>query len=57
MTPTTAEQVVLNEQRWQAWMEKGKRQDEAMSRKVKLLAGIVLPLIVIGLAFYLSPVR
>ena len=57
MTSTTAEQVVLNEQRWQEWMEKGKRQDEAMSRKVKLLAGVVLPLIVIGVAFYLSPIR
>jgi hypothetical protein len=54
MTPT---QPVLKDAVWQAWIEKGRRHDRAMARKFKVVAGIVLPLVVLGMAFYLFSVK
>lgn len=53
MTPTTSEQAVINEGRWQEWLEKGKLHDKAVARKFKLAAGIVLALAILGVALYL----
>ncbi|HTA47434.1 MAG TPA: hypothetical protein VK789_33560 [Bryobacteraceae bacterium] len=57
MTPATAEQTVINEARWQEWMEKGKRHERAAARKFKIAAAIVLPLFAIGVAFYLLSIK
>ena len=48
MTPTTTEQPVLNEERWNEWIEKGKRHNLATARKFRIALAIVLP--VAGLA-------
>lgn len=58
MTPTISpEQAVVNENRWQEWIEKGKRHDKALARKFKLAVGIVLPLFILGAAFYLFSIK
>jgi hypothetical protein len=54
MTPT---QSVTKDAVWQAWIEKGKRSDRATARKFKIAAGIVLPLLILGIVFYLSSVK
>ena len=51
MTPSTAEPVVLNEEKWNAWLAKGKRRDKATARKFRIVAGVVLPLIVVVAVF------
>jgi hypothetical protein len=57
MTPATAEPPVVKDAVWQAWIEKGIRHDRATARKIKVLAGIFLPLAVLGIALYLSSVK
>jgi len=50
-TPTN-DQAVVNEKIWLAWVQENKLSEEATARKLKLLAGIVLVLLVLGSAFY-----
>ena len=57
MTPATAELPVVKDAVWQAWIEKGERNDRATARKFKVVAGIFLPLAVLGIAYYLSSVK
>lgn len=58
MTPAiTPEQAVLNQSRRQEWIEKGKRHDKALARKFKLVVGIVLPLFILGTAYYLFSIK
>jgi hypothetical protein len=54
MSPPTDEQAVINEATWQAWLEKGKRSEQATARKFKVVAGIVVPLLALGIAYFLS---
>jgi hypothetical protein len=57
MSPTTTEQAVLNEAVWQAWIEKGKRREQATARKFKLVAGVVLPFVILVVAFYFFSIK
>lgn len=52
MTPTTDEQAVINEATWQAWLLKGKRREQATARKFKMVAGIAIPLLAVGIGCY-----
>ena len=56
MTPTGLGQSLTKDAAWQAWIEKGLRHDRAMARKLKILAAIVLPLLILGIAFYIFSV-
>jgi hypothetical protein len=53
MTPTTAEQALVNEERWQKWVAKGKAHDKATARKFKRVAGVVLILAALAIVYYL----
>ena len=57
MTPATAGRPVAKDAVWQAWIAKGKRNDQATARNFKAVAGIVLPLVILGIAFYLFSVK
>jgi hypothetical protein len=57
MTPTTTEQLAINEARWQEWLDKGVRNDRATARNLKIVMGIFIPLAIIGIVFYLSSVK
>lgn len=57
MTPGTPQQSVTKDAVWQAWIEKGLRHDRAMARKFKVVAGIVLPLLALGIAYYLFAIK
>jgi len=57
MTPATVEQPVLNEAVWQAWIEKGRRHEQAEARKFKVAAGILVPLVILAIAFYLFSMK
>lgn len=39
------EEVVLSEERWRAWVEKGRRHDREVARKVRIAFGV---LVVVG---------
>ena len=50
MTPApteTTEQPEAKDAVWEAWLEKGRRNDRATARKFKLAAGIALPLVIL----------
>jgi hypothetical protein len=53
MTPTTDKQAAISRVAWQAWIEKGKRQEQARARKFKMVVGVVLALAVLGIVLYL----
>jgi hypothetical protein len=52
ITATTPEQAVLNQKRWEAWIEKGKRGDRETRRKFSVVAGIVVAMIAAGIPLY-----
>jgi len=57
MDTSTNDQAVVNEEIWRAWVQENKLSEEATARKLKLLAGIVLFLLVLGSAFYFLAAR
>ena len=57
MDTSTNDQAVVNEKTWLAWVQGNKLSEEATARKLKLLAGIVLVMLVLGSAFYFLAVR
>jgi hypothetical protein len=46
------QEAVVNEEIWRAWVRKGRLQERAATRHFKLLAGFVLGLLAVGIAFY-----
>jgi|SwirhisoilCB2_FD_contig_51_356030_length_1196_multi_3_in_0_out_0_3 hypothetical protein len=52
ITATTPEQAVLNQKRWEAWIEKGKRRDRETRRKFRVAAWIGLAMIPAGILLY-----
>jgi hypothetical protein len=42
----------LDEQSWSDWVERGKLHDRALARRWRIIAGIVIPLIVVSGALY-----
>jgi len=52
MIAQVQETPVVNEQIWRAWVQKGKLQERASMRKLKLCGGFVLGFLAVGTAFY-----
>jgi heme A synthase len=48
---------IISEDLWRAWAEKNKRREEAMARKAKVFAGVVLILMAIGVGLYFLAVK
>jgi hypothetical protein len=53
MDTSTNERPLLDEEIWQAWIQKCKLREQATARKSKKLAGIALLLFAVGAVFYL----
>jgi hypothetical protein len=51
------ELVSVNEDIWQAWLQKGRLLDQAAARNFKTMAGIALALLILGIAYYSIVVR
>jgi hypothetical protein len=49
--------VSINEDIWQAWLQKGRLLDQAAARNFKRMAGIALALLILGIAYYSIVVR
>jgi len=47
-----AQEAVVNEETWRAWVKKGRLQEQAASRKFKQVAGVLLVLLALGSAYY-----
>jgi hypothetical protein len=56
MNNPTVEPIVLDEQLWQTWLERGKVQGQASARKMRMLTGIVF-LAVFASGFYRLALR
>jgi hypothetical protein len=52
MATATVDEVVVNEEIWRAWVQKGRRNEQATVRKMKLVGGIVLIMLAFSAAFY-----
>jgi len=52
MSETAVQAVPLNNAVWNAWIEKGKRIDQSMDRKVTVAGAIIIALYAIGATFY-----
>jgi hypothetical protein len=52
MDTSTDSRPVLDEEVWQAWIQKRKLREEATARKLKKLVGIVLAIVALAV-FYL----
>jgi hypothetical protein len=51
------DESVVNEEIWHAWLQKGKLRDQAAVRRGKVLGGIALVILGLGIAFYFLAVR
>jgi hypothetical protein len=47
-----AQEAVVNEEIWRAWVKKGRLQEQTEARKFKIVAGIVVVLLAIASAYY-----
>jgi hypothetical protein len=57
MDTLTNARPLLDEEIWQAWIQKRKLREEATARRLKKLARIALPLFAVGAVFYLLLVK
>jgi hypothetical protein len=57
MYTSTNEGSVVNEEIWHAWVQKGRLRDQAAARRGRMLGGIALVILALGIAFYLFSVR
>jgi hypothetical protein len=57
MPTATEDELVVDEEIWRAWLQKGKLREKATARKAKVLGGIVFVLLAFGSTFYLLAVR
>ena len=48
-----ADNEVVNEAIWRAWVQTGRRREKATARLLRLIAGIALGLFALGGTFYL----
>jgi hypothetical protein len=48
---------VISAELWRAWEARGKRHDEAIARKIKLAAGLVIGMLALAAIFYLFVTR
>jgi hypothetical protein len=48
---------IISQDLWRAWAVKGRRREEAMARKAKIFAGVVLILMAIGGGLYFLVVK
>jgi hypothetical protein len=46
----------VDEDRWRAWVDKGKKRDAAVDRKLRIFVGAVLTLAA-GIGFYILAIR
>jgi len=53
MDTSMNDRLLLDEEIWQAWIQKSKLREEATARKLKRLAQIALLLLAVGVVFYL----
>ena len=51
------DQTAATEERWRAWVQKGKLRDAAAARKLRAVAGVVIALFAAATAAYLIVVR
>jgi hypothetical protein len=49
--------VSINEDIWQAWLQKGRLLDQAAARNFKRMAGIALALLILGITYYSIAVK
>ena len=47
-----AQEAVVNEEIWRAWVKKGRLQEQTEARKFKIVAGIVVVLLALASAYY-----
>ena len=50
--PVSEVEPVVNEEIWNAWVEKGRRREAATNRKLKSFLGIAVVLLVLGGTYY-----
>jgi hypothetical protein len=52
MNEPQIETNVLDEQHWRTWKAMGKRREQALARKYRLIGGTIVAIIVTGAAVY-----
>jgi hypothetical protein len=52
MYTATNEGSVVNEEIWRAWVQKGRLRDQAKARRGRVLGGIALIILALGIAYY-----
>jgi hypothetical protein len=57
MDTSTDDRPLLDEEIWQAWIQKRKLREVATARRLKKLARIALALLAVGAVFYLLVVK
>jgi hypothetical protein len=57
MYTSESNESVVNEEIWRAWLQKGKLRDQARARRSKVLGGVTLAILGVGMAFYFFAVR
>jgi hypothetical protein len=57
MDTSESDKSVLNEEVWKAWVEKGRVLDRAAARQGKVLGGIILSIVTVGLGVYFVAMR
>jgi hypothetical protein len=57
MYTSNNDESVVNEEIWRAWLQKGRLRDQVAARRGKVLGGIGLVILGIGIAFYFLAVR
>jgi hypothetical protein len=48
---------VVNEEIWNAWLAKGRLRDQAGARRLRVLAGVMLAILSVGMAVYFLVIR
>jgi hypothetical protein len=57
MYTSESNESVVNEEIWRAWLQKGRLRDQARARRSKVLGGVTLAILGVGMAFYFFAVR
>jgi hypothetical protein len=57
MDHSNSDDSVISDAMWRAWCEKGKKQEKAMVRKVKVFSGVIVILFALGGGLYYLAIR
>jgi hypothetical protein len=57
MHESESNESVLDEKIWKAWVEKGRVLDRAAARQAKMLGGIIVSIVSVGMGVYFLAMR